>query len=53
MKFSEEDKVHNCVLNEIPDIANDTFFSYYSKELHEPWSWIALIYDSSHIYNAC
>lgn len=52
MKFSEEDKVHSCVLNEIPNIANDTFF-YYSKELHEPWSWIALIYDSSHIYNAC
>lgn len=38
MKFSEEDKVHDCVLNEIPNIANDAFSLYYFKELHEPWS---------------
>lgn len=53
MKFSELDKVFNCVFNEIPNIDNDTFFLYFSEELHELRSWIALIYDSSHTCSAC
>lgn len=53
MKFSEEVKVLNCARNEIPNIGNDTVFLYFSKELHEPWSWMALIYENGHIYSAC